>query len=535
MGVCSFPSGSPDAAASRGGAAPAPGCRWPAAFPGRGLVASPAWVCVIPALVTLLVVLDQIQRPSFWRDEGATLSAVHRSIPELLRMLGAVDVVHGAYYLLMWVVVRVAGSSELAVRFPSAVAMAVTAGVVTALGRRLVSVPAGFAAGLVFAALPNVTFYGQDAREYAMVAMLATIASYLLVRAMPARPRRRRWLAAYGVTLAGLGLGNLLALLLIPAHALTLAFAVRGDPPGPSRRRLVHGWLAAAAALVVVSPVALIGWRQRAQIAWIKPLNVRLVTGLEQLLGPPAMVSVVLVIVAAAAAVTIMRGRPRPGVDRLTRLPALCLPWLLLPPAVLLTASLVHPVYSLRYIVFCTPAAALLIGTAVAALGTAAARAAEGKVTRPGPAGWAAGTAALALIVLAALPEQAGLRTHGSHGQDLRRLSAVLSRTAHPGDAVYFFTRNSRAFFYAYPHGYRKLRDISLARNAVASTTLFGTNAGVPVIRRRLQTVASLWVIEASRAPLTVPALTGQGFGLAHQRHIHGIWLVRYVRLDPVA
>src|SRR5215469_1843515 len=114
--------------------------------------------------------------------------------------------------------------------------------------------------------------------------------------------------------------------------------AVRGDPPGPSRRRLVHGWLAAAAAaLVVVSPVALIGWRQRAQIAWIKPLNVRLVTGLEQLLGPPAMVSVVLVIVAAAAAVTIMRGRPRPGVDRPTRLPALCLPWLLLPPAVLLT------------------------------------------------------------------------------------------------------------------------------------------------------------------------------------------------------
>src|SRR5262249_33729454 len=190
---------------------------------------------------------------------------------------------------------------------------AVTAGVVTALGRRLVSVPAGFAAGLVFAALPNVTFYGQDAREYAMVAMLATIASYLLVRAMPALPRRRRWLAAYGVTLAGLGLGNLLALLLIPAHALTLAFAVRGDPPGPSRRRLVHGWLAAAAAaLVVVSPVALIGWRQRAQIAWIKPLNVRLVTGLEQLLSPPAMVSVVLVIVAAAAAVTIMRGRPRP-------------------------------------------------------------------------------------------------------------------------------------------------------------------------------------------------------------------------------
>jgi mannosyltransferase len=527
MGVRSFPSGSPDAAAGRGGATP---------VPGRRLVAGPAWVCVIPALATLVVVLDQIQRPSFWRDEGATLSAVHRSMPELLRMLGTVDVVHSAYYLLMWVVVRVAGSSELAVRFPSAVAMAVTAGIVTALGRRLVSVPGGLAAGLVFAALPSVTSYGHDAREYAIVAMLAAIAGYLLVRATAAGTRRRRWLAAYGVALAGLGLGNLLALLLIPAHALTLALAVRCDPPGPSRRQLVHGWLVAVtAALVVVSPVAVIGWRQRAQIAWVKPLNVRLVTSLQQLLGPPAVVGVALVIAAAAAAISVMRGRPRPGVNRPSRLTALCLPWLLLPPAALLTASLVHPVFSPRYIAFCTPAAALLIGGAVAALGTAAARAAEGTVTRPGLAGWATGIAAVSLIVLAGLPALTGLRIYGSQGQDLRRLSAILSRTAHPGDAVYFLTRNSRAFLYAYPDGYRRLRDISLLRNAAASGTLFGTNARVPAIRRRLRTVSTLWVIEASRTLRTVPALAGQGFWSAHRQHIRGIWLLRYARLDPVA
>jgi mannosyltransferase len=527
MDIRSFPSGSPDAAAGRGGAAP---------VPGRRLLAGPAWVCVIPALVTLVVVLHQIQRPSFWRDEGATLSAVHRSIPELLRMLGTVDVVHGAYYLLMWVVVRLAGSSELAVRFPSAVAMAVTAGIVTALGRRLVSVPGGLAAGLVFAALPSVTSYGHDAREYAIVAMLAAIASYLLVRAIAARTRPRRWLVAYGVALAGLGLGNLFALLLIPAHALTLALAVRCDPPGPSRRRLVHGWLAAvAAALVVVSPVAVIGWRQRAQIAWIKPLNVRLVTSLEQLLGPQTVVSVVLVIAAAAAAISVVRGRLRPGVNRPSRLTALCLPWLLLPPAALLAASLVHPVYSPRYIAFCTPAAALLVGAAVAALGVAAAHAAEGKVTRPGLAGWATGIVAVSLIVLAALPAQAGLRIYGSQDRNLRRLSAILSRSAHPGDAVYFLSRNSRSFYYAYPDGYRRLRDISLARNAVASGTLFGTNVGIPAIRWRLRTVTSVWVIEASRAPLTVPALAGQGFWSARRQHIHGIWLLRYVRLDPVA
>ena len=52
--------------------------------PGPG----PAWLPLIPAVVTLLICLYQIQRPSFTRDETATLAAVHRSFPQLARMLG---------------------------------------------------------------------------------------------------------------------------------------------------------------------------------------------------------------------------------------------------------------------------------------------------------------------------------------------------------------------------------------------------------------------------------------------------------------
>ena len=89
--------------------------------PGPG----PAWLPLIPAVVTLLFCLYQIQRPSFTRDETATLAAVHRSFPQLIRMLGTVDVVHGLYYALIWVVVRIAGSGEFAVPLPSAVALAI--------------------------------------------------------------------------------------------------------------------------------------------------------------------------------------------------------------------------------------------------------------------------------------------------------------------------------------------------------------------------------------------------------------------------
>jgi mannosyltransferase len=146
-------------------AAPAPS-RLGAAGPAPARHADgPAWVAVIPALTALAVTLYQIQRPSLWRDEGATLAAVHRSLPQLLRMLGHTDVVNGAYYVLMWFVTRAAGTSALALRFPSAVGMAVAAGVTAALGRRLVSARAGLAAGLVFAALPSVTWYAQNARR----------------------------------------------------------------------------------------------------------------------------------------------------------------------------------------------------------------------------------------------------------------------------------------------------------------------------------------------------------------------------------
>ena len=165
--------------------------------PGRP-APGPAWLPLIPAVLTLLAGLYKISGPSFTRDETATLAAAHRSFPQLVRMLGTVDVVHGAYYALIWLVVRAGGSGEFAVRLPSAVALAVAAAFVTVLGVRLVSAWAGLASGLVFAVLPSVSWFAESAREGAIVAALATVASYCLVGALQAEDTRRRWLIGYG-------------------------------------------------------------------------------------------------------------------------------------------------------------------------------------------------------------------------------------------------------------------------------------------------------------------------------------------------
>ena len=144
------------------------------------------WAPLLPATVTLAVTLWRIQVPSYWRDEAATLSATSRPLPDMFRLMGHQDAVHGAYYVLMWAVVRLAGAGELATRLPSALAMAAAAGVVAMLGRRLVSPRAGLAAGLVFAAMPPVSWFGQDARPFAMETALACVASYLFIRVVNA-------------------------------------------------------------------------------------------------------------------------------------------------------------------------------------------------------------------------------------------------------------------------------------------------------------------------------------------------------------
>ena len=500
----------------------------------------PAWLPLVPALVTLLVGLYKITGPSFTRDESATLAAVHRSFPQLVSMLGHVDVVHGAYYALIWVVVRIGGRGELAVRLPSAIAMAVAAAMVTLLGRRLVSSWAGLAAGLTFAFLPQVSWFAQNAREGAVLTALACVASYCLLRALQRDAARGRWLAGYGGTLVALGLTNLFGLLLVVAHAVTLAWSRREYRVG---RGFVLRWaVAVVGTVILVSPVAVVGYGQLRQIHWIKPPSLYALLSVERLIGDTIPSVIVLVIVACAVVVSTgvvspKRAAPKqvspapaapkpasPGADRPRwaahwppGLLSLALPWLLLPPAILLTASLIHPVYIFRYIVYCIPAAALLIGAALAALGRYA------------------GPVALVVIVLAGLHSQLDERRVDGHDVNIRRADHLVARHERPGDALLNISAQSgprkgsgeRTLEGAYPYGLARLRDVSAGASPEQSATLGGTYAPAAVIRQRLSHVTRLWVVEWT-TPKPVPILDGLGFRLIHTWDVTGLWLRLY-------
>ena len=481
--------------------------------PPDGYVAGPLWARAVPPVVTLAVMLWKIQSPSYWRDEGATLAAVQRPFGELIRMLGNVDAVHGAYYMIIWVVVRFGGTGELVTRLPSALAMAAAAAGVAAIGRRLVSPRAGLFAGLVFAVLPEISWYGQDARSYALVTALATAASYLLVRLLGAGGSRRGWLIAYGLALTCLGLVNILGLTLIPAHGLTVALAVRRTRARPGRRSPAAGWLAAAgAAVAVVSPLLLLAWQQRAPESWLKTPAAGTLANLADLAGPPALAGVVLLIIACGILLSAAAGRAAITADWPAALPALCLPWLLLPPAVLLAGSLIQPVYTLRYVLFVVPALALLAGAALAALGRVA------------------GAIALAMVVLVGLPAQLDARQHGAHGDNIRRADAIVAAARRPGDAVLYASTGARNMAAAYPDGLAALRNIALDQAPIPSGTLAGTYLPAPAVRLRLAGVRRVWVVEVRKdaMPVRLPLLSGLHFRLARKWRTSDIWLMLY-------
>ncbi len=481
----------------------------------------PIWL--VPPVLTLAVILLGIGGASYSRDEAATMSAVQRPFHGLLRMLGHVDAVHGAYYVFLWPIVRVFGPGELATRLPSALAMAVAAWAIFGIGQRLVSERAGLFAGLVFAIVPQVDLYGQTARPYAMAVALAAVASYLLVRAIQvaAAGHKRQmygWLVAYGVCLATLGYMHIFGLLLAAAHLVPV---VRNW----MRTGRNGGWLALTwaavvlAALVSVGPFIMAGKAQDGTaLGWVQTVNIGSLGTLVNLIGPPWMAAAAGLAVLCGVGVSGIGGRARLRSSWPGDLISLCLPWLIVPALILFVASqLMSPIYVFRYVMFCAPAAALLVGVGLSALG------------------WRAGTAALAVIVALALPALLQVRTAGGHGDDIRRADWIVARNLRPGDALVYQTFNEPIQM-AYPYGLQRLTNADLSESPSQSGTLGGTWAPLSVVQERLRRARRVWLVQLASgahptSPGPAPKVLGyQGFREARTWHTIGIWLTLFVR-----
>lgn len=421
-----------------------------------------------PALATLLITTVRLDGAPLWRDELATWSAASRPVGDLLRLAGTIDAVSTPYYLLTHVWIAVAGDSVTALRLPSTICMAGTAGLTAVLGARLFDTRTGLFGGLLFAVLPSTSRFGQEARPYALAGLLAVLATLLLVRALD-RPTRLRWLG-YGATLTGLGLANLVAVSVVAGHAVAVLLDRRARPRDDRSR--IAGWIVAVGgAALLLTPLAALGRRQRArQLDWVGRPSIGDLVAFPGTVAQATMVGGALL---GLAAVGLARSH-RPGVVLGSTV--------LLPVAFLFGAGLLTPLWVPRYLLFVLPYGCLLAGVALAPL-------------RP--------AAALAIVLttgLLGVPEQMAVRrtheTPRSAEVDYPAAARIIAAHQRPGDGIVYSPRDGWGFLdvaVAYHLRADRPTDVLLHEDAVRRADLWASECAEPA--RCLAAVDRVWLL----------------------------------------
>src|ERR1041385_2696960 len=143
-----------------------------------------------------------IDTQSLWNDEGNTLRLVERPIGALIDAASH-DIHPSGYYLALKGWWALTGESEFALRAFSAFMGVLTVACVYALGRALFAPGVGTLASLFVAVNSFSVYYGQEARMYALLALLAAAAILIFIR-WTVHPSWKLALALSFINVAGL-------------------------------------------------------------------------------------------------------------------------------------------------------------------------------------------------------------------------------------------------------------------------------------------------------------------------------------------
>lgn len=381
-----------------------------------------------PAVIVLILGLSGLGGRQLWRDEHSTYWASSLPLADLRHLLHNVDIVFAPFYAFMHVWIAVFGDSVVALRLPAVLAMAAAAALVAALGKRLFGTRVGVIAGLLFAVLPSVTRFAQEARPYSFVLAMVTAATLTLVHAIDRPQPRAAWAAwrqwgpwaGYAVTVLAVGWSHLVALSVLAVH-LTFVVLAACRQDRAAGRALLMRWLAATAlGLIPVAPIAIKALSQTWQITWLKETDPSLPILAVRLFQSGFVATVVIALAVVGA-----------GVLRTRSLPIVA--WAVVPPLLLyFTFDLVH-LFHFRYLLYTVPAWVLLAAVAIE-------RVAQFVVAKRGPIRWAVGAAAtLAMVTVVGLSvtDQLAVRQDPAANEaDFKSAAAVVTVNSRPGDAI---------------------------------------------------------------------------------------------------
>jgi hypothetical protein len=230
---------------------------------------------------------------------------------DLVRMLDEIPRLEGTppiYYLAAWAWAKWFGSAEPGLRALSALASTATVPVAYAAARTVARQPAALATAALVALDPLLVWYGQEARAYALLALLSAFGLLFFLRALTGTgrlgPNLVGWSAASALAVAT----HYFAGLLVVPEAIWLLWAL-------PRRPVLAAWLAPLATAGALSPIVL---RQADQAGTgepgLAPLDLRLARIPKQFLVgfnvPRERVLTAAALIAVAVAVGLMAQHP---------------------------------------------------------------------------------------------------------------------------------------------------------------------------------------------------------------------------------
>jgi mannosyltransferase len=384
------------------------------------------------ALITVLAAVlrfHALTAKSFWLDEGISIEFARLPWPQFLHVMWSGEGNMALYYLLLrfWLAI---GSSEGFIRGLSVLFSVATIPLTFSLGARLFGRRVGLVAALLLSVNAYHIRYAQEARAYAMVVFFAVLATWLFERNLH-EPSSARW-EIYGVVCALSTYCHFFGALLVPAHAAALLFWRWDDIPWRkfTRSLLVFG--------AMVFPIAIFVLKAGTyHISWIRPMDSDslLYSGFTFTgnYGRPLLALDLLAI--GFAALGACRARRRG--ERVSEAwgYALLFSWLVVPFALVMTISLVKPIFVLRFLSFCLPALLLLVAVGISRL-------------RPAPLAWAL---CAAISVCSLLGDRTYYRyDFDLYRQDWRAVAAYIFDRAQPGDNIFFYYSSGEAPFNYY-------------------------------------------------------------------------------------
>jgi uncharacterized membrane protein len=373
------------------------------------------WVFALVALVAGLTSWH-LGAPTFWNDEAATWAIAGHGFRDLLHVLATSGGDRGAalYYLVAFAWMRVLGTSEVALRSLSVVAATVAIVPFHAIARRVVSRPAAWAAGLIFATSSFLVTYARDARTYSFALCFVLLAAWTFLRAIESR-RPRDWWVFVGVALLAIAAHWFSALIVV---SLYVSLACWRRPLGALLRPVFLSGVALAVGVLPIAVQLAVG--ANSGLGWVAPLNAaELRAVVEGFTGTTAPV-VQLAIGAVAGAGFVVAWSERAA----RRVPPVVVTWFVMPVIAAIAVSEIKPVLVARYLIVALPGFTLLLGLGVAII-------ARGRIL--------AAVACSAVVAVLGLHGFAGLWSSSRGGEDWRSIVASVSARARPTDAVVVF------------------------------------------------------------------------------------------------